>query len=44
MVSGIMIRTFAHDLVERLAAIASVPVINGLTDFSHPVLRHWPTT
>jgi ornithine carbamoyltransferase len=36
MVSGIMIRTFAHDLVERLAAIASVPVINGLTDFSHP--------
>jgi ornithine carbamoyltransferase len=36
MVSGIMIRTFAHDLVERLAASASVPVINGLTDFSHP--------
>jgi ornithine carbamoyltransferase len=36
MVSGIMIRTFAHDLVERLAASASIPVINGLTDFSHP--------
>jgi len=36
MVSAIMIRTFAHDLVERLAAVASIPVINGLTDFSHP--------
>jgi ornithine carbamoyltransferase len=36
MVSGMMIRTFAHDLVERLAAAASIPVINGLTDFSHP--------
>jgi ornithine carbamoyltransferase len=36
MVSGIMIRTFAHDLVERLAAAASIPVINGLTDYSHP--------
>ena len=36
MVDGIMIRTFAHDTVERLAAVASIPVINGLTDFSHP--------
>jgi ornithine carbamoyltransferase len=36
MVSAIMIRTFAHDLVERLAAVAAIPVINGLTDFSHP--------
>jgi ornithine carbamoyltransferase len=36
LVDGLMIRTFAHDLVERLAALASVPVINGLTDFSHP--------
>jgi ornithine carbamoyltransferase len=25
-----------HDLVERLAALATIPVINGLTDFSHP--------
>jgi ornithine carbamoyltransferase len=25
-----------HGLVERLAAIASIPVINGLTDFTHP--------
>jgi len=36
MVQGIMIRTFAHDIVERMAEYASVPVINGLTDFSHP--------
>ncbi|HEY5162319.1 MAG TPA: ornithine carbamoyltransferase [Terriglobales bacterium] len=36
MVQGIMVRTFAHDIVESMAAHASVPVINGLTDFSHP--------
>jgi ornithine carbamoyltransferase len=36
LVDGIMIRTFAHDLVERLAVLTSIPVINGLTDFSHP--------
>ncbi|MCU0255888.1 MAG: ornithine carbamoyltransferase [Vicinamibacterales bacterium] len=36
MVQGIMIRTFGHDRVERMAEFASVPVINGLTDFSHP--------
>jgi ornithine carbamoyltransferase len=36
MVSAIAIRTFAHDLVERLAAAASVPVINALSDASHP--------
>jgi ornithine carbamoyltransferase len=36
MVQGIMIRTFAHDIVERMAEWASVPVINGLTDSSHP--------
>jgi ornithine carbamoyltransferase len=33
---GIMIRTFAQSDVEELAAQASVPVINGLTDSSHP--------
>jgi ornithine carbamoyltransferase len=32
----IMIRTFAHAWAEELAAHASVPVINGLTDSFHP--------
>jgi ornithine carbamoyltransferase len=36
MVQGIMIRTFGQDIVEEMARHASVPVINGLTDFSHP--------
>lgn len=35
-VSGIMIRTFAHADAEQLALFADVPVINGLTDLSHP--------
>jgi ornithine carbamoyltransferase len=33
---GIMIRTFAHADVVELARHATVPVINGLTDFLHP--------
>jgi ornithine carbamoyltransferase len=36
MVQGIMIRTFAHEIVEQMAQYAAVPVINGLTDYSHP--------
>ena len=36
MVQGIMIRTFAHEIAEGLAEHASIPVINGLTDYSHP--------
>ena len=35
-VHGIMIRTFAHADVVELAEHADVPVINGLTDLSHP--------
>jgi ornithine carbamoyltransferase len=35
-VQGIMIRTFAHADVEAVAAHATVPVINGLTDLHHP--------
>ncbi len=33
---GIMIRTFSHSEVLDLAKYATVPVINGLTDFNHP--------
>ncbi|MHA6481242.1 ornithine carbamoyltransferase [Paenibacillus sp. strain BS8-2] len=33
---GIMIRTFAHRKVVELARGATIPVINGLTDLSHP--------
>ena len=36
MVQGIMIRTFAHEIVEQMAEFAAIPIINGLTDFSHP--------
>ncbi|HLP15756.1 MAG TPA: ornithine carbamoyltransferase [Bacteroidota bacterium] len=36
MVQGIMIRTFAHQIVVDMAKYASIPVINGLTDYSHP--------
>ncbi len=35
-VDGIMLRTFAHENVVGLAGAASVPVINGLSDLSHP--------
>ncbi|HUP48749.1 MAG TPA: ornithine carbamoyltransferase [Thermoanaerobaculia bacterium] len=35
-VDAIMARTFAHKTVTDLAEYASVPVINGLTDLSHP--------
>ena len=33
---GIMARVFSHDHVKQLAKWASVPVINGLSDYSHP--------
>jgi ornithine carbamoyltransferase len=35
-VHGLVVRTFDHGEVERLAASGSVPVINALTDFLHP--------
>lgn len=35
-VDAIMIRTFSPDILQELADNASVPVINGLTDRSHP--------
>lgn len=36
MVQGIMVRTFAHQIVLDMAKHASIPIINGLTDYSHP--------
>jgi len=35
-VDGIMIRTYSQKEVEELARYSKVPVINGLTDYSHP--------
>ncbi len=35
-VKGIMARTFEHGAVTELAEYATVPVINALTDWSHP--------
>jgi ornithine carbamoyltransferase len=37
MVSAILIRTFGQGEVEEWAEHASVPVVNGLTDESHPL-------
>jgi ornithine carbamoyltransferase len=33
---GVMARVFDHDHVVQLAQWATVPIINGLSDFSHP--------
>ena len=35
-VDGIVLRTYAHQNVLDMAVHASVPVINGLSDYSHP--------
>ncbi len=35
-VHGLIVRTFDHSDVERLAAAGTAPVINALTDFLHP--------
>jgi ornithine carbamoyltransferase len=49
-VDGIEARVYAHRNVQQLAACASVPVINGLSDFAHPcqalgdVLTIWEKT
>jgi len=35
-VSAIIARTFSHDTLDELAAAASIPVINALSDYEHP--------
>ena len=36
LVDGVVIRAFGHRDVEELAAAATIPVVNGLTDLLHP--------
>ncbi|MCK5741127.1 MAG: ornithine carbamoyltransferase [Chlorobi bacterium] len=36
MVQGIMIRTFGHHIAVEMAEHANIPIINGLTDYTHP--------
>ena len=36
MLDGVMIRTFAHEMLTTFAAHSKVPVINGLSDDLHP--------
>lgn len=35
-VDGIVLRTFSHNNLLEMAKYATIPVINGLSDFSHP--------
>jgi len=37
MCDMVMIRTFAHSMLEEFASYSKVPVINGLTDSYHPI-------
>jgi ornithine carbamoyltransferase len=43
--SALLIRTYAQSDVDELGANATIPVINGLTDYDHPtqVLADWVT-
>ncbi len=36
MIHGVMMRTFDHQVLERMASQANIPVINGLSDSHHP--------
>jgi len=36
MLDAIVIRTYGHDIVQRFARHSKVPVINALTDLTHP--------
>jgi len=33
---ALVVRTFDHRVVEEMAQVSSIPVINGLSDFTHP--------
>jgi ornithine carbamoyltransferase len=33
---GLVIRTFGHEIIEEFAKHATMPIVNGLTDFNHP--------
>ncbi len=35
-VDGVVVRTFAQEMLEELAQHATIPIINGLTDTHHP--------
>ena len=35
-VQAVMLRTYAHSIIEEFAKNSDVPVINGLTDYAHP--------
>ncbi|VAW35048.1 Ornithine carbamoyltransferase [hydrothermal vent metagenome] len=35
-VNGLVVRTFGQNIVDELAAFATIPVINALTDLHHP--------
>jgi ornithine carbamoyltransferase len=36
MVQAIMVRTYAHQIVEQMAEYTNIAIVNGLTDYSHP--------
>jgi ornithine carbamoyltransferase len=36
MIHGVMLRTFEHSTLERMASISRIPIINGLSDSHHP--------
>ncbi len=36
MVQAVMLRTFEHSNLERMASVSRIPIINGLSDLHHP--------